>query len=152
MDWVLASSLVKKRFRSGVNIARTRSFPGAYIGSDHDLLMMTFFMRLLMLLFTSLYFAAPSGSNLFFLSSLLLSHRSRISAVIQGFLFCCCHRRRRQLAGKKKHFEERKVLVQHFSYKLIGVDNLTVRWCPLFWYEVSHALIWQPVTLSTCYE
>ena len=26
----------------------------------------------------------PSGSNLFFLSSLLLSHRSRISAVIQG--------------------------------------------------------------------
>ena len=45
------------------------------------------FMLLLMLLFTSLYFAAPSGSNLFFLSSPLLSHRSRISAVIQGFLF-----------------------------------------------------------------
>ena len=34
--------LVSKRFRSGVNIARTRSFPGADIGSDHDLLMMTF--------------------------------------------------------------------------------------------------------------
>ena len=33
--------LVKKLFRSGVNIARTRSFPGADIGSDHDLLMMT---------------------------------------------------------------------------------------------------------------
>ena len=46
-----------------------------------------FFMHLLMSLFTSLYFAAPSGSNLFFLSSLLLSHRSRISAVIQGFFF-----------------------------------------------------------------
>ena len=28
----------------------------------------------------------PSGSNLFFLSSLFWSHRSRISAVIQGFL------------------------------------------------------------------
>ena len=30
----------RKRFRSGVNIARTRSFPGADIGSDHDLVMM----------------------------------------------------------------------------------------------------------------
>ena len=43
------------------------------------------FMHLLMLLFTSLYFSDSSGSNPFFLSSLLLSHRSRISAVIQGF-------------------------------------------------------------------
>ena len=34
--------LVKKRFRSGVYIHRTRSFPGAHIGSDHDLVMMTF--------------------------------------------------------------------------------------------------------------
>ena len=42
-------------------------------------------MHLLMLLFTSLYFSDPSGSNFFFLSSLLLSHRSRISAVTQGF-------------------------------------------------------------------
>ena len=33
--------LERKRFRSEVNIARTRSFPGAVIGSDHDLLMMT---------------------------------------------------------------------------------------------------------------
>ena len=38
--------LVRKRFRSGLNIARTRSFPGADIGSDHDLLMMTFRLRL----------------------------------------------------------------------------------------------------------
>ena len=38
--------LVRKRFRSGVNIARTRSFPGADIGSDHDLLMTTFHLRL----------------------------------------------------------------------------------------------------------
>ena len=38
--------LVRKRFRSGVNSARTRSFPGADIGSDHDLLMMTFHLRL----------------------------------------------------------------------------------------------------------
>ena len=38
--------LVRKRFRSGVNIARTRSFPGADNGSDHDLLMMTFRLRL----------------------------------------------------------------------------------------------------------
>ncbi|WP_419602750.1 hypothetical protein, partial [Thiolapillus sp.] len=38
--------LVRKRFRSGVNIARTRSFPGADTGSDHDLLMMTFRLRL----------------------------------------------------------------------------------------------------------
>ena len=37
---------MRKRFRSGVNIARTRSFPGADIGSDHDLLMMTFRLRL----------------------------------------------------------------------------------------------------------
>ena len=38
--------LVRKRFRTGVNIARTGSFPGADIGSDHDLLMMTFHLRL----------------------------------------------------------------------------------------------------------
>ena len=37
--------LVRKRFRSGVNIHRTRSFPGADIGSDHDLVMMTFRVR-----------------------------------------------------------------------------------------------------------
>ena len=30
----------------GVNIARTRSFPGADNGSDHDLLMMSFHLRL----------------------------------------------------------------------------------------------------------
>ena len=36
------SILVRKRFRSGANSARTRSFPEADIGSDHDLLMMTF--------------------------------------------------------------------------------------------------------------
>ena len=34
--------LLRKRFQSGVNIHRTRSFPGADIGSDHDLVMMTF--------------------------------------------------------------------------------------------------------------
>ena len=38
--------LVRKRFPSGVNTARTRSFPGADIGSDHDLMMMTFRLRL----------------------------------------------------------------------------------------------------------
>ena len=36
---------MKKRFRSGVNIHRTRSFPGADIGSDHDLVMMTFRLK-----------------------------------------------------------------------------------------------------------
>ena len=39
-------NLVRKRFRSGVNIPRARSFPGADIGSDHDLVMMTFRVRL----------------------------------------------------------------------------------------------------------
>ena len=38
--------LVRKRFRSEVNIARTRSFSGVDIGSDHDLQMMTFRLRL----------------------------------------------------------------------------------------------------------
>ena len=38
--------MVKRRFQSSVNIARTRSFPGADIGSDHDLVMMTFRLRL----------------------------------------------------------------------------------------------------------
>ena len=38
--------LVRKRFRSGVNIARTRSFPGADTGRDYDLLMMTVRLRL----------------------------------------------------------------------------------------------------------
>ena len=37
---------MKKRFRSGVNIDRTRSFPGADVGSDHDLVMMTCQVRL----------------------------------------------------------------------------------------------------------
>ena len=38
--------IVRKRFRSAVNIVRTRSFPGADIGSDHSLMMMTFHLRL----------------------------------------------------------------------------------------------------------
>ena len=38
--------LVRKRFRSGVNITRTRSFPGVDIGSDYDMLMITFRLRL----------------------------------------------------------------------------------------------------------
>ena len=38
--------LVKKRFRSGVNSARTRIFPGADTGSDIDLLMMASHLRL----------------------------------------------------------------------------------------------------------
>ena len=38
--------MVKRRFRSSVNINRTRSFPGADVGSDHELLMMTFRLRL----------------------------------------------------------------------------------------------------------
>ena len=42
IDYILA----KKRCRSGVNIHRIRSFPGADIGSDHDLVMMTFRVRL----------------------------------------------------------------------------------------------------------
>ena len=37
---------VRKHFRSGVNIHRTRSFPGADIESDHDLVMMTFQVHL----------------------------------------------------------------------------------------------------------
>ena len=37
---------MKKRFQSGVNIHRTRSFPGADIASDHDLVMITFRVRL----------------------------------------------------------------------------------------------------------
>ena len=38
--------LVRKRFRSGVKIHRTRSFLRADTGSDHDLVMMTFRVRL----------------------------------------------------------------------------------------------------------
>ena len=38
--------MMKRRFRSGVNIASTRSFPGADIGSDHELVMMTFKLHL----------------------------------------------------------------------------------------------------------
>ena len=38
--------LVRKRFQSGVNSARTRRFPGADIGKDHDLLVMTSHLRL----------------------------------------------------------------------------------------------------------
>ena len=38
--------LIKRRFQTSVNIAKTRSFPGADIGSDHDLVMMTFKLHL----------------------------------------------------------------------------------------------------------
>ena len=39
-------TLARKCFRSGVNIARTWSFLGADIGSDHNLLMITFHLCL----------------------------------------------------------------------------------------------------------
>ena len=38
--------LLKKRFRSGIKTSRTRTFPGADVGSNHDTLMMTFQTRL----------------------------------------------------------------------------------------------------------
>ena len=38
--------LVKKRFRSGIKTARTRTFPSADVGSDHDMVMMTSQTRL----------------------------------------------------------------------------------------------------------
>ena len=38
--------MVKKRFSSSVNIAKTRSFQGADIGSNHELVMMTFKLQL----------------------------------------------------------------------------------------------------------
>ena len=40
--------LVQQRFRSSVKTAKTRSFPGADIGSDHDLLLLNFHLRLKM--------------------------------------------------------------------------------------------------------
>ena len=38
--------LVKKRFRSCIKTAKTRTFPGADVGSNHDMVMMTFQTRL----------------------------------------------------------------------------------------------------------
>ena len=38
--------LMKKRFLSGIKTAKTRTFPGADVGSDHDMVMMTFQTRL----------------------------------------------------------------------------------------------------------
>ena len=38
--------LVKNRFRSGIKTARTRTFPGADVGSGYDMVMMTFQTRL----------------------------------------------------------------------------------------------------------
>ena len=38
--------MVKRRFQSSVNIAKTRNFPGADIESDHGVVMMTFRLRL----------------------------------------------------------------------------------------------------------
>lgn len=38
--------MVKRRFQSSVNIAKTRSFPGADIGSDHELVIMTLKLHL----------------------------------------------------------------------------------------------------------
>ena len=38
--------MVRRRFMTSVNTAKTRSFPGSDIGSDHDLVMMSFRLRL----------------------------------------------------------------------------------------------------------
>ena len=38
--------MVKRRFQSSVNIAKTRNFPGATTGSDHELVIMTFRLHL----------------------------------------------------------------------------------------------------------
>ena len=38
--------MIQKRFKSGISAGKTRTFPGADIGSDHDLVMMTFRLRL----------------------------------------------------------------------------------------------------------
>jgi hypothetical protein len=38
--------LVIKRFKSCIKTAKTRSFPGADIGSDHNLVLMTFHLHL----------------------------------------------------------------------------------------------------------
>ena len=38
--------LVKRRFKSSIKTAKTRSFPGADVGSDHELVMMTLKLRL----------------------------------------------------------------------------------------------------------
>ena len=40
------NNTITRLITSGVNSARTQSFPGADIGSDHDLLVMTFHFRL----------------------------------------------------------------------------------------------------------
>jgi len=42
IDYILMS----KRFRSSINTHKTRTFPGADVGSDHDLVMMTIQLRL----------------------------------------------------------------------------------------------------------
>ena len=34
--------LVQNRFKTGINRAKTRTFPGADIGSDHDLVLLNF--------------------------------------------------------------------------------------------------------------
>ena len=44
IDYILVKK--KKRFRSGIKIARTRTLPGVDVGSDHDMVMMTFQTRL----------------------------------------------------------------------------------------------------------
>ena len=40
------NNTITRLITSGVNSARTQSFPGADIGSDHNMLMMTFHLRL----------------------------------------------------------------------------------------------------------
>ena len=37
---------MSKRFQSGINRAKTRAFPAADVGSDHDLLLMTMKVKL----------------------------------------------------------------------------------------------------------
>ena len=44
LDYIMVRT--RKRFRTSVNTTKTRSFQGADIGSDHDLVMMSFWLHL----------------------------------------------------------------------------------------------------------
>ena len=46
MDHQIDYILVQNRFRSGINKAKTRTFPGADVGSDHDMVLLNFRVRL----------------------------------------------------------------------------------------------------------
>ena len=85
-----------------------------------------------------MYFSVPSGSNNFFLSSLLPSHRSRISAVTQGFFFLTMFAK--DLTGCFSHCCVEVVITESRSVSSLFMMVRCANFPPIIAWKVSNTL------------